>query len=155
MSSSDTLIIGLSVSSFDINGKAAVLALMKKVSLEICAIASGSIIALIQTWALSTCGASSGIAITSTDTDSGRRYSATLEGYEGEAELELSKVSDGLMIAAHTGVPPSMEGMGVGRAIVERLIADARAESFRILPLCPFVKALYRKHPQWIDVMKE
>ena len=38
-------------------------------------------------------------------------------------------------------------------ALVERLVADARAEGFRIVPLCPFVKAQYQRNPDWSDVM--
>ena len=57
------------------------------------------------------------------------------------------------IIADHTGVDDSLRGLGVGKALVERLIADARSEGFTIVPLCPFVLAQYRKHPEWSDVM--
>ena len=57
------------------------------------------------------------------------------------------------IIADHTGVDDSLRGTGVGKALVERLVADARKENFRIVPLCSFVKAQYRRHPEWSDVM--
>jgi predicted GNAT family acetyltransferase len=38
-------------------------------------------------------------------------------------------------------------------ALVERLIADARGEDFTIVPLCPFVRSQYQRHPEWSDVM--
>lgn len=91
--------------------------------------------------------------ISMTESDTGRRYSARLYGYTDEAELELSRVSPAMVIAAHTGVPEAMSGLGVGQALVQRLIADARAEGFRIIPLCPFVKAQYKRHPEWADVI--
>ena len=31
--------------------------------------------------------------------------------------------------------------------------ADARAQGFRIIPLCPYVRSRYEKHPDWQDVM--
>ena len=96
----------------------------------------------------------SGPRITVADTQSGRRYVARLADYPEQAELELSRVNASLMIAAHTGVPPSLAGRGVGEALVQRLVADAREEDFAIVPLCPFVTALYRKNPDWADVMK-
>ncbi len=38
-------------------------------------------------------------------------------------------------------------------ALVERLISDARTEGFTIVPLCPFVRSQYQRHPEWSDVM--
>ncbi|MEL7025752.1 MAG: GNAT family N-acetyltransferase [Pseudomonadota bacterium] len=78
------------------------------------------------------------------------RYVLTREG--AEAELTYSITSPTLVIADHTGVPDSMRGTGAGKALVERLVADARAEGFKIMPLCPFVNAQRRRHPEWSDV---
>ncbi len=69
-----------------------------------------------------------------------------------EAELTYSIASPTLVIADHTGVPDSFRGTGAGRALVERLVADARAEGFKVVPLCPFVNGLRQKHPEWSDV---
>jgi predicted GNAT family acetyltransferase len=80
------------------------------------------------------------------------RYVGRIAGVEGEAELTFSRANPELVIADHTGAPDSMRGMGVARALVERLIADARAEGFRIVPLCPFVKAQFERHPDWSDL---
>lgn len=94
----------------------------------------------------------SAIDIRRHDEGSRSRYVATVEGLDGEAELTLSIASPTLVIADHTGVPDSMRGKGVGAALVERLVADARAEGFRIMPLCPYVNSRRRKHPEWSDV---
>lgn len=69
-----------------------------------------------------------------------------------EAELTYSVTSPTLIIADHTAVPDSFRGTGAGRALVEALVAAARAEGFRIVPLCPFVNATRLKHPEWADV---
>jgi uncharacterized protein len=69
----------------------------------------------------------------------------------GEAELTYSIASPTLVIADHTVVPDSFRGTGAGVALVERLVADARAEGFRIMPLCPFVNAQRKRHPDWAD----
>ena len=45
-----------------------------------------------------------------------------------------------------------LKGKGVGRALVEALVADARASGYKVIPLCPFVKAQYGRHPEWSDV---
>lgn len=82
------------------------------------------------------------------------RFSARLDGIADEAELTFSRVNPTLVIADHTFAPDSMRGMGVARALVERLVADARSEGFRIIPLCPYVKAQYARNPDWSDVMQ-
>ncbi len=68
-----------------------------------------------------------------------------------EAELTYSITSPVLVIADHTLVPDSFRGTGAGLALVTRLVEDARAEGFRIMPLCPFVNAQRKKHPEWAD----
>ncbi|TMM55225.1 GNAT family N-acetyltransferase [Sulfitobacter sabulilitoris] len=67
------------------------------------------------------------------------------------ASLTYSILSSQTVIADHTDVPEALRGSGAGLALVERLVSDARAEGFRIVPLCPFVNAERRKHPEWAD----
>lgn len=94
------------------------------------------------------------INITREEHGSKPRYVATVPGVDGEAELTLSRLSDSTVIADHTGVPDTMRGRGVGKALVERLIEDARADGVRIVPLCPFVKSLAQRRPDWADVIE-
>lgn len=79
------------------------------------------------------------------------RYFAVVDGLE--AELTFSKMGETGVIADHTGVPEALEGRGVGKALVDALIADARQNNFKIMPLCPFVRRQYARHPDWGDVM--
>ncbi|MEL6518780.1 MAG: GNAT family N-acetyltransferase [Pseudomonadota bacterium] len=71
---------------------------------------------------------------------------------DDQAELTYSILSPQSVIADHTGVPERLKGTGMGRALVARIVEDARAEGFKIVPLCPFVNAERRKHPEWADV---
>jgi len=82
------------------------------------------------------------------------RYVALVEGIAEPAELTFSMVNDHLIIADHTGVQDTMRGIGVGKVLVERLVADARDKKVKIIPLCPYVKAQYQKHPDWADVFQ-
>ena len=68
-----------------------------------------------------------------------------------EAELTYSVTSPVLVIADHTAVPDSFRGTGAGLALVEALVADARARGFKVMPLCPFVNAQRKRHPDWAD----
>ena len=51
-------------------------------------------------------------------------------------------------------LPDSLRGTGAGLKLVEQLVADARAEGWKIIPLCPFVNAQRRKHPDWADAFQ-
>jgi predicted GNAT family acetyltransferase len=82
------------------------------------------------------------------------RYVATVPGVEGEGELTYSIANPKLVIADHTGVPDTMRGLGVALALASRLVADAKAEGFKIIPLCPYVNAERRKHPDWAEVFQ-
>ena len=68
-------------------------------------------------------------------------------GDGSEAELTYSRAGTSRWIADHTGVPRAHEGQGIGSRLVRALIAAARAEGVKIVPLCPYVKAWVRKHP--------
>lgn len=68
-----------------------------------------------------------------------------------EAELTYSITSPTLVIADHTAVPAPLRGTGAGRALVQRLVDDAIAEGFKVMPLCPFVNAQRIHHPQWSE----
>ncbi|GAA0779173.1 N-acetyltransferase [Roseibium denhamense] len=82
------------------------------------------------------------------------RYVAVVSGIADPAELTFSVVNENLIIADHTGVPDAMRGMGIGKALVERLVADAREKKIKIVPLCPYVNAQRQKHPEWADVFQ-
>ena len=81
------------------------------------------------------------------------RYVGRIAGKDGEAELTFTWRGEKLLSADHSGTPEPLRGLGLARALVERLVADARAEAFRIIPLCPCVRHKYEEHPEWRDVM--
>ncbi|WP_299043084.1 GNAT family N-acetyltransferase [uncultured Tateyamaria sp.] len=81
--------------------------------------------------------------------DTKGRYVLTRNGVE--AELTYSILSPQTRIADHTGVPDTLRGTGAGQALVKRLVDDARAEGWKIVPLCPFVNAQRAMHPDWAD----
>ena len=85
-----------------------------------------------------------------TDSPAGGRYAIDLgDGYEAEMTYRWR---DGVMVINHTGVPRPFEGRGIALKLVKRAIADARKESFRIDPVCPYVELQFRRHADWSDL---
>ena len=69
-----------------------------------------------------------------------------------EAEMTYGLRDVGTIVADHTFVPPAFRHTGIALQLVETAIADAREGGFRILPVCSYVGAQFRRHPEWADV---
>lgn len=72
---------------------------------------------------------------------------------ENVAEMTYSRAGDGLIIIDHTEVPTALRGRKIGERLVRQAIEDARREKITIIPLCPFAKAQFDRHPEWHDVL--
>ena len=94
------------------------------------------------------------VTITREEAETNGRWIARVDGVEGEAEMTYSKAGATRIIIDHTGVPETMGGMGIGKKLVEAAVLAARAEGFKIIPLCPFAKATLEKTPEWQDVVQ-
>ena len=81
----------------------------------------------------------------------GGRYVIDLPG-GAEAEMTY-RLAGGVMAIDHTLVPPAFEGRGIAAALVNRAIADARAENFKIAPICSYVAAQFQRHREWADLL--
>ncbi|OSP56526.1 GNAT family N-acetyltransferase [Pseudoruegeria sp. SK021] len=77
-------------------------------------------------------------------------YVLTRDG--ATAKLTFSVVSAHKIIVDHTEVPASLRGTGAGVALFQKMVMDARIAGIKIVPLCPFVNAQRRRHPEFEDV---
>ena len=65
------------------------------------------------------------------------------------------RLHDGVMNLTHTEVPRSSQGHGVAAALVHEALAWARREGHRVRPLCSYVAAYMRRHPETRDLLAE
>ncbi len=84
----------------------------------------------------------------------GRFYIPSDNPQDEEAELTFRKSGEATIVADHTGVPTKYRGQGIGLLLVDRLVDHARTNGLTIIPKCPFIAAMYAKHPEWADIMK-
>ena len=85
-------------------------------------------------------------ALTVRDNPAELRYEALADGaVVGEIRYRLEP---GVVVLVHTDVAPSAEGTGVGSRLVEGALDDIRARGLRVVPVCPFVAAYIRRHPE-------
>ena len=59
---------------------------------------------------------------------------------------------DGAVVLVHTDVEPAYEGQGLGSVLVKGALDDLRERGVRAVPLCPFVRAYIRRHPEYAPV---
>lgn len=56
-------------------------------------------------------------------------------------------------IIDHTEVGEALKGQGAGRKLVHAAVEFARNKEVKILPLCPFAKAVFGKTAEYNDVL--
>ncbi len=67
--------------------------------------------------------------------------------------ITYSKAGDSLLILDHTEVNDAYRGQGIGKIIVMHIVELARRDGLKILPLCPFAKAVFDRTPDIRDVL--
>ena len=96
------------------------------------------------------------ITVRREETATGGRYVAKVDGLESELTFtRTTRKGRKLMIANHTGVPSALSGRGVGLALLKQAVEDARAEGFRIVPNCSFVRVMLKRHEEWQDIVEQ
>lgn len=63
--------------------------------------------------------------------------------------------ADGHLTLVHTEVAGELEGRGIAGALAAAALEWARSEHWRVVPLCPFVTAYLRRHPDQLDLVDE
>lgn len=69
-------------------------------------------------------------------------------------EMTYSIASNDYIIIDHTEVNPDFKGRGVGKKLLIKIVEMAREKNIKILPLCPFAKAMFQKNTEIQDVLK-
>ena len=77
-------------------------------------------------------------------------FEAIVDGLSSRLDYRL----DGdVMRIHHTEVPARLEGRGIAAALVQAAVDHARAHGLRIQPLCGYVGAWLRRHPEHADLV--
>lgn len=83
---------------------------------------------------------------------SSRQFEMEVEGRMAKVEYELNGTK---MFLTHAKVPKSLAGKGVGAEIVERVFAFIEENNLKLVPMCSFVTAHLREHPEWKRIVEK
>lgn len=56
-------------------------------------------------------------------------------------------------IIDHVETPPALRGQGLAGRLMEAIMAAARAEGFKVRPVCGYAVAHLRRHPEHRDLI--
>ncbi len=75
----------------------------------------------------------------------GRRFEATVNRLLARCDYRMH---GGTMMLVHTEVPPQLEGRGIASQLVQAAFDYAKDNGLDVLPVCSFVSAWARRHPE-------
>jgi len=71
------------------------------------------------------------------------------------AELVYMKQEPSTMIIEHTEVDEELKGQNIGYQLVSAAVEYARSHNWKVIPMCPFARAVMNKKPEFKDVLAE
>ena len=71
------------------------------------------------------------------------------------AEITYTTPNNEMFIIDHTFVDESLRGQNIGEQLVASVVALARQQERKIIPLCPFAKREFEKKASYADVWKK
>lgn len=71
------------------------------------------------------------------------------------AEMAYTNAGEKLIIIDHTFVEHDFRGSGIAKDLVAEGIKYARENNLKVIPLCPYAKAVIEKTPEFQDVLAD
>lgn len=69
------------------------------------------------------------------------------------ALMTYHMIDEKTMVIEHTEVQQVLEGKGIARKLVDAGVQFARESGFKIIPQCPYAASVFRKTPEYSDVL--
>ncbi len=79
-----------------------------------------------------------------------RRFKIVVDSHT--AVLDYRKDGSTILFL-HTGVPPALEGQGIGSKLVKAGLDYARTNGLKVQTLCWFVDGYLKRHPEYQDLL--
>lgn len=79
--------------------------------------------------------------------DRGRGAFVIKENGEQIAEMAVG-IDDESIVVYHTEVSSKAEGRGLAKLLLQEMVAYAREKQLKVIPLCAFVYAQFKRHPE-------
>lgn len=74
-----------------------------------------------------------------------QRFEVRVQGWLCRADYRLD---GGVMHLVHTEVAPALKGQGIAARLVRAALDHAQANGLKVNPVCSYVRAYMRRHPE-------
>ena len=78
------------------------------------------------------------------------RYEAIVDGH---TNVLTYREAAGRVTLIHTEVAPELRGRRIADALARAALDDIRRRGLQVRPLCPFVQAFMKRHPEYADLV--
>lgn len=92
--------------------------------------------------------------MTITHDTNARKFWAKGDNCEDMGVIEYTVSENGDIYATHTNVPRQYKGQGIARQLLDALVAFAESKGAKIVPICSYVIATFKKHPDQYNSVK-
>lgn len=86
------------------------------------------------------------------DNEKEQQYEFHIDDYL--PKIEYIKTKNKIYLT-HTEVPVELEGKGIGSALVAAALKEVDRLNLVLVPMCPFVAAYIKRHPEWKRLVKK
>lgn len=93
------------------------------------------------------------LEITVSDNIDKKRFETKVDGITAYVDYILN--SKGMIFLTHTEVPKKIGGRGVASGMVGQVLEVVEDRDLKLVPLCPYVAAYIRRHPEWKRLLAE
>lgn len=77
------------------------------------------------------------------------RFTATVDGVLCVLDYQLQGDT---MVIVHTGVPSPVGGRGIAADLTKAALNTARANAWKVRPVCSYAEVYMRRHPEYNDL---
>src|SRR5690606_35451818 len=82
-----------------------------------------------------------------------KRFELTIDGHI--ASIDFTQRGIDVIKLIHTEVPEELGGRGIAAVLVEKTLQYLEKNKFTLYPICPYVFAYIKKHPEWKRIVNE
>ncbi|UOK41822.1 MULTISPECIES: GNAT family N-acetyltransferase [Flavobacterium] len=92
------------------------------------------------------------LEITLVKNEEKHQFEITVDGHKA---FIVYKEKPHVIKLIHTETEPELEGKGAGTAVIEKTLTYIEDNDYKLVPLCPFVFAYIKRHPEWKRIVDE